>query len=474
MVLQRALGSALLLLLLAAAGGCGSSSDGNDRRGRGGRGGSNTPSVEAVQSRFGSLPLQERMSGRVRAADQVGIYPEIDAQVVAVEVQSGDAVEKGEPLVRLRDDRYRERLRQAESNLKITKASAKRARANLREVQAQLKRTERLAENQYESEQQLETLRARVQAAEADVEEAEARVEQAEATVEERRADLRRTVIRAPFSGYVGNRNAEIGQRVGPSTLLFTMGSLDTMRVEVQVTDRMYGSIEPGQTARIQSPSLPDTVITAQVSRMSPFLDDATYSAEVEIDVPNPGGLLTSGMFVEVDVLYGETRQATLVPKSALYENPETGTRGVFVAPSLGSEVPVSAPDTFDPDDPPPLTKPTPTTFREVEILAEGRQTVGVRGIEPGAWIVTVGQNLLSTSRGDRTDARVRPMPWSRLMALQRLQDVDLLERVLERQQRIAEQRFGIDEARDTTETDSARSAAADTSRADAGLTSQR
>jgi len=469
--------SFLALALLFVASGCGSSSDGDDRRGRG-RGGNATPSVEAVQSRFGSLPLQERMSGRVRASDQIGVYPEIEAPVVSVAVQNGDYVEKGDVLARLRDDQYRERLRQAESELKIARAGAKRARATLKELQAQLKRTERLAESQYESEQQLEGLRARVQGAEADVDEAEARVEQAEATVDERRSDLRETVIRAPFSGYVGNRDAEVGQRVGPNMQIFTMGSLDTMRVEVQVTDKMFGKIQPGQTARIQSPSLPDTVITAEVSRISPFLDEATYSAELEIDIPNSDRLLTSGMYVEADVLYGETRQATLVPKSALYENPETGTRGIFVAPSLGSEVPVSAPDEFNPDDPPPLTKPTPTDFREVEILAEGRQTVGVRGIEPGAWIVTVGQNLLSTSAGERTDARVRPMAWSRLMALQRLQDVDLLERVLDRQQRIAERRFGSGGGStgrsDTSTTDSVQSAASDTSRSAVGLTSQR
>jgi len=480
MSVLRTAASCCLLALAVVLGGCGSSSDGSDgNRGGGPRGdrGTNTPAVEAVQSRFGSLPLQERMSGRVRAKDQVSISPEISAPVVRVNVQNGDYVEAGEPLVRLKDDRFREQLQQAQSDLKIAQAAAKRARANLKELRAQLKRTERLAESQYESEQQLESLRAQVSGAEADVDEADARVEQAEATIAERRTDLRQTVIRAPFSGYVGNRNVEVGQRVDASTMLFTIGSLDTMIVETQVTDRMFGSIQVGQTARIQSPSFPDTVITAEVSRKSPFLNEQTYSAEVEIDVPNSGRLLTSGMYVEVDILYGESRQATLVPKAALYEKSETGVRGVYVAPSLGSEVPVEAPDEFDPEDPPPLTKPTPTAFREVEILAEGRQTVGIRGIEPGAWVVTVGQNLLSTSAGERVDARVRPMPWSRLIALQRLQDVDLLRRVLERQQRLADQRFGSSDstrAADTTQSDTAGSTAADTVSTAAPLTSQR
>jgi multidrug efflux pump subunit AcrA (membrane-fusion protein) len=251
----------------------------------------------------------------------------------------------------------------------------------------------------------------------------------------------------------------EVGQRVDNSTRLYTMGDLDSVRIEVPVTDRMLGRVQPGQTARITAPSLPDTVITAEVTRISPFISNESYSAEAEIEVPNPDGLLKSGLFVKVDVAYAESQKATLVPLSALYEDPTTGTRGVFVAPTLGTEIPVEMPDSFDPDNPPPLTQPTPTRFRDVEILAEGEQLAGVRGVQSGAWVVTVGQNLLSTDAQERVDARVRPMPWSRLLALQRLQDTDLLRRVMEQQQRMAERRFG---SADTTEADTVQSSSAD------------
>lgn len=444
------------LLVLSACGG--SSGEGEQRRGR--RGGeASTPSVEAVQARYGSLPLEEQMSGTVEAKNQVTISPQIQAPVEAVLAQNGDFVQQGAPLVRLQDDQYRERVRQAEASLRISEADAKSARANLQELQAQLKRTQRLAEQNFESEQRLETLRAQVAQAEAQVERAEAQVAQAQATLDERRADLRRTVVRAPISGQVGNRNVQVGQRVGPNTQLYTMGTLDSVRVEVGVTDRMLGRIQPGQTARIAVPPS-DTVVTAEVSRLSPFISSESYSAEAEIDVPNPDGLLKAGMFVKVDVAYAESQKATLVPLSAIYEDPSTGTRGVFVAPTLGTELPVETPDSYDPADPPPLTQPTPTRFRDVEILAEGQQLAGVRGVEPGDWVVTVGQNLLSTSAEERVDARVRPLPWSRLLALQRLQDTDLLRRILERQQRMAERRFGT--APDTSRADTTQSSAAD------------
>ena len=445
----RRLGVPFIAVLLLA--GCGSSPDdgASGPPGRGGDEGS-IPSVEAVKARYGSLPLQERMSGSVRAHNQVAIYPELDAPVVAVEAQTGDYVREGDPLVRLQADTYRERVRQAEAALRIARADVQSARATLKERQAQLKRAERLAEQDFQSQQELESLRAEVEGAEAALERAEGEVAQAQATLDERKTDLRRTVVRAPISGYVGARNVEVGQRVDGSTRLYTMGDLDTVKVRVQVTDRMFGKVREGQTARIHLPST-DTTLVAEVTRMSPFLSDASYSAEAEIVVPNEDRLLNPGMFVEVDVAYGESDRATLIPLSAIYENPATGARGVFVAPTLGAEVSVEVPDSYSAEDPPPLTQPTPTRFREVEILAEGQQTAGVRGIQAGDWVVTVGQNLLSAAGEERVEARVRPMPWSRLMALQRLQDTDLLYRVLERQQRIAKQRFG-----DTTDADTA------------------
>lgn len=451
--MSRYLAVPLIVFAVFLFTGCSSSEDGEEDAPRGGPGNAPTPAVEVVKARYGSLPLQKRLTGTVRAENQVAIYPEINAPITRVAVQNGDYVRQGEPLVYLRNTQYREQVRQAEAALEITQANASQAEASLRELESRLKRTQQLAEKQYQSEQELETLQAQVDGAKASLRQAQGQVAQAEATLDERRESLRRTVIRAPVSGYVGQRDAEIGMRVDGSTRLFTLGNLDQVRIEAAIPDKMLGQIQEGQTALISSPALADSVIRASVSRISPFIESGSFSAEADIDVPNPDQLLRSGMFVTVDVLYGESQQATLVPLSAIYEDPASGNRGIFVAPTLGAEIPLEEPTSYDPDNPPPLTEATPTEFREVEILAEGQQTAGVRGIQPGTWVVTVGQNLLDTNAGERIDARARPMPWSRLMALQRLQDTDLLYRVLRRQQRLAEQRFGT---RDTTRADTA------------------
>ncbi|NIP41304.1 MAG: biotin/lipoyl-binding protein, partial [candidate division Zixibacteria bacterium] len=134
----------LTLILISLTISCSRNSDGNSRGDNEGL----IPSVEAVQARFGSLPLTERLSGVVKAMNQVELYPQVSAQVAQVYVQNGNPVQSGEPLVRLRDTEFREQLKQAEANYQIALAQAKQAEAELKRMQAELQRSRDLAEKE--------------------------------------------------------------------------------------------------------------------------------------------------------------------------------------------------------------------------------------------------------------------------------------------------------------------------------------
>lgn len=387
------------------------------------------PAVEAVQARQGTLPLTERLSGVVKAKNQVEIYPEINAAVVEVYVKNGDYVEQGQPLVRLRDKEFQERFKQAKAGYQIAVAQLRQAEAQLQEIQAELKRTSTLAERGLASDTELEAIQTRAISADADVELAKARVEQARATMQEREETLSQTIIRAPVEGYVGNRDAEVGMLVNSGRRLFTLGQLDSVRVEVVLTDIMLNYIETGQRAEIRTDGLPAGVASASVSRISPFLHPVTHSTDAEIDLANPDGRLKSGMFVTVDIYYGESEQATLVPLSALYENPSTGGTGVYISQTPLDREPVG---TMGDGHAEPLTEPVPLEFVPINVVAKGRMHAGVRGVSPGDWVVTIGQNLLG---GEAGKARIRPVRWEWVEGLQHLQREDLLREVMQRQQ---------------------------------------
>lgn len=412
---------------------CGDSS-GN---GRGNGGNKLIPAVEAVQADVGSLPLTERLSGVVRAKNQVEIYPEISTAVVQVHANNGDIVTTGQPLVQLRDTEFRERLKQARAGHQIAVAQVNQAEARLRKLQSDLKRTETMVEKQLASATELETVQADTASAEADVALTKARVEQAQATIDQYAEALAQTVIRAPVAGTVGDRNAEIGMFVNSNTRLFTLGQLDTVRIGIVLTDRMLNYIETGQRTEIQAANLPFGSVVTRLSRISPFLHPVTHSTDAEIDLANPDHQLKPGMFVTVDVHYGESEQATLVPLSALYENPATGVTGIYVtADSLAGE----AAGVYEGDEKIALTAPVAFEFVPVDVIARGRTTAGITGVEPGTWIITLGQDLLGGKPGE---ARVRKVDWKWVERLQHLQSEDLLEEFMKRQQEAAAGKSG-------------------------------
>lgn len=430
--------------------------------------------MEAVPARSGALPLVEELSGVVRARNQVAIRPEIEATVVEVLVRSGEAVTRGQPLVRLQSDPLQDQLRQAEAELRLARGSAAEGRARVAEVEAQVSRTRALHAEELMSDMELETQEAQLQAARARAEQAEAGVEQAQATVQERRSALSKTTVRAPISGRVGQRNAEPGMLADPSTTLFLIGDFDELIVEVPLTEAMVGHVAEGTPVEVGARSLEEP-IRATVSRISPFLEAGSFSTTGEIDLPNPGGRLRPGMFVSVYVLYGESEEATLVPASALWEDPATGAQGVYIIEEAqGLEVPEAAPGPTSPARGKVPEELRASRFREVEVLAEGRGMAGVRGVTPDEWVVVVGQHLIHQAartramgpegqageEGEETGGseapapadprettvavRVRPTTWERVASLQDLQDEDLLRGFLDRH-RAASRAFGAE-----------------------------
>jgi multidrug efflux pump subunit AcrA (membrane-fusion protein) len=230
----------------------------------------------------------------------------------------------------------------------------------------------------------------------------------------------------------VGQRNAEVGMQANTNSQLFLIGDLTKLKVEIILTENMLNRIRVGQSARImiENSNGQQVAINSKLSRISPFLNEITRSTEAEIDVDNVDGLLRPGMFVPVDIFFGESEQATLIPVSALYTDPTSGKQGVFVASSLGSEIePVSDSSGNNSDRPRAMTEPTPVQFKPVDVIAQGRMELGVNGLESGQWIVTVGQDLLSEGR---SQARIRTMSWERIFQLQQLQREDLLKEIMQ------------------------------------------
>jgi RND family efflux transporter MFP subunit len=394
------------------------------------------PAVEAVEVVVGRLPLEERLSGSVRARNQTEIYAEAAGTIERVFVDDGDQVAEGDPLVQLRARDFEERVRQAEGGLKVAEARVKQTEAALQRVNADLDRTRRIVEQQLGTRADLDSAVADAISAEADLELMQAQLSQAASVLEERQAELADTLVRAPFDGIVGARNAEVGQQASSGTPLFIIGDVQNMQVDVRLTQSMLGYIDVGTPVAIYSDISPDRILEADISRISPYLHEVTRSTTAEIHLElDDGKALRPGMFVTVDVLYGQSEQAPLVPNSALFRHPRDGREGVYVTDLAAA---LTDPEIESGDAPRPVAGgepvgPVPVRFVPVEVVARGRASSGIRGVEPGSWVVTLGHNLLANA--DEQPAIVQPTAWEHILELQGMQSRDLLEIIRARQQ---------------------------------------
>jgi HlyD family secretion protein len=420
----------VVVLAVAALGGCGQAGDARQDQARDRE--QQIPAVEAVEVRRGTLPLEERLAGSVVAKNQTEIYAEVAGRVVEVLASNGDSVKRGAPLVRLRSSEFEDRLAQAEAGLRVADAQVKQAQANNTRAQAALTRMQSIVERNLGSAADLDTARADAQSAEAQLALVQAQREQAAALVEERRSALAQTVIRAPIAGVVGTRNAEVGQLATTGTPLFVIGDPDSVRVTITLTQRMLGYIKNGTTVNIMTDAAPDQPLVARISRISPFLHPVTRTTTAEIDVEQNDGVLRPGMFVTVDVLYGESTEAALVPNNALYRDPRDGREGVWLA-SVDAATrplePLSSAPQRTPLDP---SGPVEVRFVPIEVIARGRLGTAVDGLVAGQWVVTVGHRLLAQSDGGK--AVVQPTPWEHIVRLEQMQTRDLLELVQRKQ----------------------------------------
>ncbi|HEX5048539.1 MAG TPA: efflux RND transporter periplasmic adaptor subunit [Gammaproteobacteria bacterium] len=393
------------------------------------------PAVEGVQVRTGTLPLEERLAGSVVARNQTEIFAEVSGRIVEVLANDGDRVTAGAPLVRLRATEFEEQLRQAEAGLSVAEARVKQAEANDTRARAALKRMETIVERNLGSAAELEGAQAAAASAEAELLLMRAERLQAASLVEERRSALGKTTVRAPITGVVGGRNAEVGQLATGSSPLFVIGDPNAVRVTITLTQSMLGYIETGTAANVYS-GAQDPPIAAKVSRISPFLHPVTRTTNAEIDVDEQGSLLRPGMFVTVDVLYGQSEVGVLVPNNAIYHDPRDGREGIWLAsveealrplePGSGADVPRSE---LDP------SGPVTVAFVPVRVVARGRLVTAVEGLAADDWVVTVGHELLANN--DSGKAIVQPTPWEHILRLQQMQTRDLFD-VIRRKQELA------------------------------------
>ena len=229
--------------------------------------------------------------GTVLADASAMLRTEVPGQVIERHFEEGQAVSKGDPLFSIEATTF--------------EADVNEAKANLVQSEAAFRRAGELVESQLVSATEYDTARADYNVAVARLRSAESR--------------LSKTVIRAPFDGYVGLRQINVGDYATIGQELINVVRLDPLRVDFSVPEILLARVQPGQDINVTVGAFPDQTFRGVVTAIDPQIDVTGHSMAIRARLPNPDLKLRPGLFAQVSVSLATKPDALMIPEQAIW-----------------------------------------------------------------------------------------------------------------------------------------------------------
>lgn len=275
-----------------------------------------TVTVAAASASGGQAATGVTANGYVVARTKASIAAKIAGRLAYLGVSEGSQVRANEIIARLDNADYQAAVTQAEANVAVARATVLEADSDRDQLrrEAQRLRDVRTQNAQLVSPQELDLAESRAAQAEARAGAAVARVAAADAALRFAQANLENTVIRAPFTGTVLRKEAEVGEVVAPSVgggltrgAVVTMADLGTLEVEVDVNEAYIARIRHNQPARITLDAYPDTSFRGAVRQVVPTADRQRATVQVKVAITDRDSRILPEMGARVDFLEPDT-----------------------------------------------------------------------------------------------------------------------------------------------------------------------
>jgi RND family efflux transporter MFP subunit len=256
----------------------------------------------------------------------VNLFSRVDGYIAKVYVEKGDLVKANQLLIEIDHTDYQHAVRQAKANLVAARARVAQQDASVRNTALTLNRMQTLIKDQFVSQQDLDNAQVAHDAAMAALDSLRAQVQQLDVALAQAETNLAYSYIRAPFPGYVAERNLDLGSYVsgatgGTSTIsrgILTLHEIQTVRILIEVVEKDVPLIQVNQKAEVRAEAYPDRIFEGTVTRIVQALNRATRTMTIEVDLPNRDHILKGGMFARVEIMVGIHRNAIQIPLDAV------------------------------------------------------------------------------------------------------------------------------------------------------------
>jgi RND family efflux transporter MFP subunit len=283
------------------------------------------PSVRTEAVAASGSVIRVELPGTTSAFDAANIYARASGYINKRYVDIGSRVKTGQLLVEITAPEVDDQIAQAEATLVQTKASLRQVSANRELARVTNGRTTILVGEGWATKQQGDTDRLTYEAQQHAAQVAEANIQAQQAQLNVLRQQKLYQQVVAPFDGVVTQRNIDVGSLVQADatsgTFLFTMMHSDVMRIQLYVPQDQAFGVAPGVEAVVRVPEMPKRSFKGKVTRIADALVPGTRTLLTEIDVPNPDGALTPGVYCTVELQVPRKTPSLIVPADAVIFN---------------------------------------------------------------------------------------------------------------------------------------------------------
>lgn len=263
--------------------------------------------VEIRTAEMSSSATAQNFPGSVESKEQANLSTIVMGTVTTVPVNVGDNVEKGDVLVRIKDDQILAQKEQLEAN-RI------QAEANLLNTEKNYNRIKNLYEEKSATSKELDDISTMYEIAKANLEALDARLN-------ETNEMLQYTVIRAPFNGVVSSKFVSAGDMATPGHPLLTISNPGSIKITANIPETWIGKVAEGDTIQVSVAAADVRNVPATLYSVSEAGDPASRQFAVEAEITDPAATqhLRPGMFAQVSMNLDE-RNTLFIPQSAIVQ----------------------------------------------------------------------------------------------------------------------------------------------------------
>ncbi len=274
------------------------------------------------------------------------VSSKIQGRLSELRAEEGSRVAEGEVIARLESRDFEAQVARAEASIARAQATIRRAEADLAEYERQLRKATELAAEGVVAVDDREAAASRVAIARAAVDQARAELRVAEGDKALAVANLANTVIRAPFTGTVVRKMAEVGESVAPippgvnistaSGAIVALADLDTLEAEVDVGEANVAKLSVDQPAQVTVEAFPETRFRGVLRQIIPSADRTRATVLVRVTLVDKDRRLRPEMSARADFLSVPPAEAPRPSGPEILVSPDAfverdGARFVFV-----------------------------------------------------------------------------------------------------------------------------------------------